>query len=253
VITLAVCDPLARETASECVRKRARREYALLVMQLRDRADVDIMVVYCPTDNALLAAVKSGEINAVLAKAWTVLEAGSAACAPFERLADLADANGSTDLTGAFIVRADSPIASVAELDGKTVLMGPDGAYEKSFAARRALAEAGAKPASVQVLDACIPVAAAVLERSAEAGIVSGYVVDYGGLDLAGGAGRFKTLARTKPVPFMTFAVSTRTDPAVRERIRAALLEITGQNVPDDLYSTGFTEPAPWQPEERKP
>ena len=95
--------------------------------------------------------------------------------------------------------------------------------------------------------------AAEIIENRADAGVVSSYVADFGGFDLLGGAAQFKEVGRTRPIPFMTFALSTRRDGARRDAIRSVLLEMTGQNVPEKLYSTGFTAPAPWIPGETEP
>ena len=249
-LVIGVCDPLARATASDCVRPSALRDYTTLAAALSARLGVPVQLRYYPFDAALVEAVRARAVDAMIAKTWTVLRAARESARPFERLADLPTPKGSGELTGVFIVRRDSPARTLADLNGKCVLLGPDGAYEKSFAARRALSDAKAAPSRVDVIDACIPLAAAVLERKAEAGVVSSYVADFGGLALAGDAAEFREIARTKPVPFMTFAASAALDASYREKIRAALLEISGQHVPEDLYTTGFTAPAPWEPEE---
>jgi ABC-type phosphate/phosphonate transport system substrate-binding protein len=248
-LTLGICDPLARETASDCVRTSAVREFDGMVKRLSKRAGVTVRVVYFPFDAPLAGEMRAGRLDAALAKTWTVARAGGG----WDRLADLLTVRGSGDLSGVFIARADSPLASVADLKGKKLLLGPDGAYEKSFAARLALHDADALPERVEIIDGCVPLAAEIIEKRADAGVVSSYVADFGGLSLLGDAAQFKEIGRTKSIPFMTFAVSTRLDPALRDSIRAALLEITGQDVPKDLYSTGFTAPAPWTPKEQAP
>ncbi len=249
VLTLGICDPLARETASDCVKGAAVREFDGLVRRLRDRAGLDVRVVYFPYDALLLAEMRAGRVDAALAKTWTVRRAGDG----WDRVADLLTVQGSGDLAGVFITRADSGLKCVADLNGKKLLLGPDGAYEKSFAARQALYDNDASPASVEVVDGCVPLAAQIIEKRADAGVVSSYVADFGGLELLGETTQFKELGRTKPIPFMTFALSTKLDAALRDKLRAALLEMTGQNVPKDLYSTGFAAPAPWTPGEQTP
>ena len=249
VLVIAVCDPLARETASECVKPAAVREYDAFAERLSERAGVRVVLRYLPFDAQVSDAMKRDLCGAVIAKTWTVIGTYN----HWVRLADMADAKGSTTLAGVFIVRADSSFRKIADLDGKRVLFGPKGAFEKSFLAEQALADANAAPSRVEVIDGCLPLAAALLEGRADAGVVSSYVADYGGLDLAGDAKRFREIGRTEAVPFMTFAVSPRLDAAIRERVAAALLEMTGQNVPQGLYSAGFTPPTPWIEKELKP
>ncbi len=249
VLTLGICDPLARETASDCVKGAAVREFDGLVRRLRDRDGLDVRVIYFPYDALLVDEMRAGHIDAVLAKTWTVHRAGEG----WDRLADLLTVHGSEDLSGVFIARADSRLKSVADLKGKKLLLGPDGAYEKSLAARRALHDADVLPECINIIDGCVPLAAEIIEKRADAGVVSSYVADFGGLALLGETTQFKELGRTKPMPFMTFAVSMKLRGTLRIRLREALLEMTGQNVPDGLYTTGFTAPAPWNPEEPTP
>jgi ABC-type phosphate/phosphonate transport system substrate-binding protein len=90
-------------------------------------------------------------------------------------------------------------------------------------------------------------VLAAVYERRVDVGVVSDYVADLGAFSLID-ADAFRVIARTKGIPFITFAVAERVPQARREGLRDALLGITGGNVPAGLESTGFVRPMPWSP-----
>jgi ABC-type phosphate/phosphonate transport system substrate-binding protein len=217
---------------------------------VKARTGIELKPAYFDLDEQLAASVGNGEVQAAIGKVWPILQGRQGASRPFERLADLPTPDGRNELSGAFIVRRDSSLSTLKDLAGKSLALGPGTAYEKSFAATAALREAGVTPGPVKVLDGCVPVAAAVYERSLDAGVVSSYVVDFNGLALVSDPGDFKVLARTKAMPFITFAVSATVDRGVRDRLRDALLEMHGQGLPQGLYSTGFTAPQRWEPPE---
>ena len=247
-LVVGVCDPLCKETASPCIQASAKRNYRAFARAVKERAGIELDLRYYGFDEHLVQAVQKGEVSAVIAKTWTALSATKGLV--WERLADIPRQDGVNEVSGVFITRTDSPLSTIQELDGKTIVMGPDLAYEKSYAARRALSDAGVKPGPVSILDACIPVASAVFEKKADAGVVSSYVVDFGGLRLVGDPKDFKVIGKTKPIPFITFAVSAEVDPAVREKLQCTLLEMSGPGVPEGLYTSGLVPVKPWAPEE---
>ena len=247
-LVVGVCDPLCKETASPCIQTSAKRDYRSLVRVVSERACVQLDLRYYALDEQLVQAVHKGEVNAVIAKTWTALVATKGRV--WERLADIPRQDGSDELSGVFLTRADSPLSTIQELDGRRIVMGPDLAYEKSHAARRALSDAGVKPGSVRILDPCLAVASAVFEKQADAGVVSSYVVDFGGLRHISDPKDFKVIGKTRPVPFLTFAVSAEVDPAVREKLQRVLLELSGPGVPEGLYTSGLVAAKPWTPEE---
>jgi ABC-type phosphate/phosphonate transport system substrate-binding protein len=247
-LVVGVCDPLCGETASPCIRASAKRDYRGFARAVKERADIELDLKFYGLDEQLAQAVQKGEVNAAIAKTWTVLSASKGRV--FERLADVPRQDGVNEVSGVFITRTDSALTTIQELDGKTVVLGPDLGYEKSHAARRALSDAGVKPGSVRILDPCVAVASAVFEKQADAGVVSSYVVDFGGLRLVSDPKDFKVIGKTKPVPFITFAVSAEVDPAVREKLKRVLLEMAGPGVPEGLYTSGLVAAKPWAPEE---
>ena len=251
-LVIGICDPLAVETASDCERASALRTYDTFARTLHAQLGRRIVLRYYPFDAQIAAAIRSRSIDAAIAKAWTILSASCSQPLPFDRIADLPTAKGSTDLTGVFIVRADSPVRTLKDLNAKSILIGPVTAYEKSFAVRQSLTEADVAPSRFEVLDGCIPLAAALLEKSSDAGVISSYVADFDGLWLLGGAAQFREIARTVPVPFLSFAVSAELPTIERAAIRDAILAMTGSQVPEGLYTTGFILPRDWEPEELK-
>lgn len=246
-LRVGVLDPLCIRTKSTCVATEAKRDYETLVEPLR--ADgIAVTFSYFMSDDDLADALASGKVDAVVTKAWTLARIEHGRDVAFERLADLARPDGRAELAGAFVVRIDSPIETLDDLNGKTMAFGSvPGGYEKSIQAREMLAAAGINVTPKDVLDRCPEVLSAVYEREVDAGVVSDYVADLGGFDMIDADG-FRVIARTEGIPFITFAVAETVPESSRERLRASLLRITGKKAPAGLHSTGFVAPMTWTP-----
>ncbi|HUU44047.1 MAG TPA: PhnD/SsuA/transferrin family substrate-binding protein, partial [Planctomycetota bacterium] len=247
-LVVGICDPLAVETASECVRSAAVRDYTAFARRLAEGTGLDVQLNYYAFDPLLEQAIRSGEVNVAVGKTWSIVEASQGLEHPFVRLADLTGESGHNGLAGMFIARADRGISGIAALMGRKVAIGPDTAYEKSYAARRALAEAGVDPADYRVVDGCVATAAAVLGGDVDAGVVSSYVVEFGGLRHIDRDRKLKVIGNTEAIPFMTIAVSTSVDETTRAKLRETLLGISGDDIPEGLFSMGFVEPEAWEP-----
>lgn len=249
-LTVGLCDALAKGTASECVGDHARREYAGLADAVRSETGLDLRFRRFKLDQQLAAAVRDGQLDAVICKTWTALRSAATAGRRFQRLADIPAASGSKLLRGAFIVRPDSSLKTLADISGKTFAVGSDSQYESSFQARATLTRAGVQPAENVTIESCLNVAALVWQRKADVGVVSHYCVDHSGLQLVGDPDAFRLIGRTAGVPFITFAVSEDVPPRTRARLSACLLKLTGRNVPEDLDTPGLIAPVPWMPRE---
>ena len=249
-LVIGINDPLCRQTASACVAASADRDYAGLARQLSEATGLRLSVRYYKAEEPLSEAIRSGQVDAAVAKTWTILRAQVGSPVHLVRVADLRGRADDGLLRGVFITRADSGIASLADLAGKTVAFGSTVGYEKSYQARAALAALGVEPGRTIELEACIDVAAAVYERRVDAGVVSHYVVDDGGLEQVAEKGTFRELGRTEGVPFITVAISENVDADVRAKLTDALLTIPAVRVPVDLRATHFAPPRPWNPAE---
>jgi ABC-type phosphate/phosphonate transport system substrate-binding protein len=245
-LTVGLCDPLARVTASACVGQYATREYEGLVESVRAATGIRIRLQPYALDDLLIAAVRRGEVDAVICKAWTALRAG----AGLERLADLPGTTGARLLRGIFIARRDSAARTIEDIAGRRFALTAGAAYESSHQARHALTDAGIAPGEVVTEAACLNVAAMVWERQADAGVVSDYCVDHSGLQLTGDPEAFRVIGRTDGVPFVTFAVGQGVSTGTGELLREHLLSLAPGRVPEGLATTGLIAPITWQPEE---
>jgi len=249
-LVVGVCDPLAAKTASECVRRAAVRDYSTFAVHLAERTGLEVTLRYYAFDPLLEQAIRSGEVNAAIGKVWSIRRGSAGFEHPFVRLADLTQNTGANELAGVFLARTDRDVGSISALTGRRVAIGPETAYEKSHAAQRALADVGADPADFRVLDGCGPVTSAVLGGSVDAGVVSSYVVEFGGLNMLDTKRELSVIGRTAGMPFITIAVSADVDETTRRKLRDALFEISGQNIPDGLYTAGVVTPRSWEPAE---
>jgi ABC-type phosphate/phosphonate transport system substrate-binding protein len=250
-LVIGVNDPLCRETASACVGDRARRDYSALEAELKKSLGAPVTFRYYKFEQQLEAAIKSGAVNAAIGKAWNILRGAHDGRRDFERVADLPDADGRQLFSGVFVVRAESPIRKLEDLRGKTLALGSDVGYERSYQVRWALKHAGVEPAKIETLDSCLAVAAAVWEGKVDAGVMSDYAAEFGALEqVAGRSNALRVFARTAGVPFVTVAVSKDVDPALRAKLKSTLLSLTERKTPAGLETSGFVEPLPWTPVE---
>jgi ABC-type phosphate/phosphonate transport system substrate-binding protein len=247
-LTVGLCDPLARATASACVGDYATRDYGALAESIGSATGIRVRFRPYALDDLLIAGVQHGEVDAVICKAWTALRAD----AGLERLADLPGPTGARLLRGVFIARRDSSVHVLDDISGRRFVLTAGAAYESSHQARHALARAGIAPGEVVTQAGCLNVAAMVWERQADAGVVSDYCVDHSGLQLAGDPEAFRVIGRTAGVPFVTLAVAPRVDAGTRGRLRDHLLSLDGGRAPEGLDTTGLIAPIAWQPEELK-
>lgn len=249
-LVVGLCDALCKQTASECVGEYAQREYAGLGAFVKSQTGIELRFRHFKFDQQLVEAAGAGKVDALISKTWTALRASRAGACRFERLADIPGPTGASLLRGVFVARADSSLKTVSDIDGRSFALGSEVHYESSFEARRALAQAGVKPAESVALHSCLNVAALVWERQVDAGVVSDYCVGHSGLQLVGDAEAFRVLGRTPGVPFVTFAVRETVPRSVRRRLETCLLELSGTSVPEDLHTTGLITPIRWMPEE---
>jgi len=249
-LTIGLCDALCTQTASECVGQYAEREYVGLVNAVREETDVELQLRPYRLDQQLVAALRTGELDGVVCKTWTLLRGSVASGRPFERLADIPGPTGSKLLRGVFIARKDAPVKALADIDGRRFALGSESQYESSFQARKVLAGLGVQPDKTVTVESCLNAAALVWENEVDAAVVSDYCVDHSAMQLTGVADAFRVIGRTPGVPFVTFAVSRKVPAAVRKRVQACLLGLTGRAAPQDLATAGLIEPIPWIPEE---
>ena len=255
-LIIGVSEPLCKKTACSCVGDNAQRAYDGLGAHVRTAAGIELEFQYFEEELLLQRAVRAGKLDGLICKAWLGLTTTRSAGREFTRLADITmPGKEPAELLGLFIVPKDSPLKTLADLRGQRVIFGMTNAYEKSYLADATFRAAGLPlPEPRQRVFSCQDAALALLEKHADAAVVSSYALNFGCICVVAKPEDFRVIAETKQrIPFVTFMVENKVAPAVRARLQQALLALKGDQVPKDLFSNGVIPPIPWAPEELQP
>lgn len=230
-LTLVVMDPLAAPLSCPCVKGYAQRDYAKLGEHLEKALGREVGVLFAESLAVAVGKVgaeKSARADIVIGKR-SVVEAD--ALGTGRRLlpvASLVDHEGNTTQRGLVVVRGDDPAASLADMAGHRVILGPRECDEKHAAARELLARAGIDlPADAPVAAACSDGAEEVIDAAEPtATVISSYARPL--LEGCGTIkrGDLKVIAETAEVPFVVAFVDGSLDDDLRARITEALLAV---------------------------
>jgi ABC-type phosphate/phosphonate transport system substrate-binding protein len=248
-VRVGVNEPFCERTACVCAGADTPRAYGWLADVARG-AGIEAEASYVTLEDDLASALEAGEIDGVIAKAWTALSAFRAARVDCERLCDLTLPDGTPDLTGVFITAADGPIRSMDDLTGRRLATGRQETYETSHAVDRVLQALRIVPGARREYDRCVHAAVSVLEDETDAAVVSSYCVRFGLDAYVGRPGAFRTLGETAPIPYATLAVSTAVPRDVRARLKASLLEAVRGGSVAPRFAGSLGPPVEWTPAE---
>ncbi|MBI3921094.1 MAG: PQQ-binding-like beta-propeller repeat protein [Armatimonadetes bacterium] len=239
---LAILDPLARENACPCMKNYAQRDYGALATHLGARLRRRVKLAF--GENPKEAEEQLGHEPDLLIGPKSLL---ASAGQPLGRLiALLTDREGVTTVRGLFVVRADAPARRLADLRGRSLLMGPKNAEERHEIAFAAMRASGVEvPGDPQTRETSAEAAAEVAEREADAAVISSYSLPL----LIGckliGPSELRVIGHTEPVPFIAAYATRRVPPNEFPSVRHALLSIRNDaDLLRKLESTnGFVSP----------
>ncbi|MCX7007924.1 MAG: PhnD/SsuA/transferrin family substrate-binding protein, partial [Kiritimatiellaeota bacterium] len=254
-LVIGVSEPLCKKTACSCVGDNAKRAYDGLIAHVRSAAGIELEFQYFEEELLLQREIRAGRLDGMICKTWLGLTTARGAGREFTRLADITmPGKEPAELLGMFIVPKESPLKKLDDLRGKRVIFGMTNAYEKSYLANATFRAAGLPlPEPRQRVFSCQDAALALIEKRADAAVVSSYAINFGCICVVAKPEDFRVIAETKQrIPFVTFMVENKVAPAMRERLQKALLELKGDQTPKDLFSNGVIPPIPWEPEELK-
>ena len=254
-LVIGVNDPVCKKTACSCVGDNAKRAYDGLMAHVRAAAGIELEFQYYEEPLLLQREIRAGHLDGAVCKTWLGLRTARASGREFARLADITmPGKEPAELLGLFIVPKESSIQTLTDLRGKRVVFGMTNDYEKSYLADATFRAAGLPlPEPRQRVFSCQDAAMELIEKRADAAVVSSYAINFGCICVVAKPEDFRVIAETKQrIPFVTFMVETKVAPALRERLQKALLELKGDQVPSDLFSNGVIPPIPWAPEELK-
>lgn len=216
-LDILVTDPIAEQFACDCVSPSMMHSYGRLAGFLQERMGRPVRVVYAED----LAA---GKADLVIGKRSVLLHQAGKLGMRLRALGALTDAEGDAHVTGVFIVRADDPAASIADLNGRRILIGTEGTDEKHDAALAALRDAGVEVNEpLATIGRCTAAELAVYEKRTDAAVISSYAAACLDESTFAPRGSLKIIGRTAPVPFITVFATDELAGADGAAVSAAL------------------------------
>lgn len=203
-LRIVVMDPLSDQLACDCVEGYAQRKYDELATFLEKQLRRPVLLTYGENLPDILK-LNPGKVDLIIGKKSIVLFDAAQTKLHIRPTARLTDKSGTTNLTGLFVVRINDPATSIEDLKGYNILFGPAYDGEKHTAAIAALKAKGVPvPKQVRTSPSCSTAAVAVVEKEADAAVISSYA-----LALLEGCntidkGALRVVGQTSAVPFIT-------------------------------------------------
>ena len=231
---IAVNDIYCRKTACECLGDVAARSFDTMLAELKSRHNITLEMTYFMEVFDLHKAVLSNQYDGMLCKPWTALQFGPRTGACFKRVADLLDPDNQAFMSGMFLTTADSPIRSLADIQGRRIALGQADSYEKHQEPLRMLAAANIKPSAIRLFSSCGENLGALMDGEVDVAVVSSYALTATcAVDFAKPED-FRTIAETAKMPLTSLLVDLKKVPAAdAARLQAALLDVSGEHAPE--------------------
>lgn len=249
-LKIGVIDPICKKSACSCVSDAAKRAYEGMNAKVAKETGITLEMEYFEDPQLLDKALQEGKLDGMIGKYTTCGRFARGAQREFERLADITKPTGEADLRGVFITYKDSPVKKLEDISTATLGVGCKVDTEKYELPLRMLKQRGIAVSAdkQQEFFDCKSAALALMENRADVAVISDYALEYGCIVVVGDPKDFNVIGKTEgSLPFTTFMVDVKTVPAeVRARLTAELLSITGNNVPEDLFTKGWVKPVAW-------
>jgi len=219
-------DPLCDRLACDCVAGYAQRKYDRLGQFIEKRLRRKVAIAYAETLSSPQAGGANG-IDLIAGKFSEVVFDADEAGLRLRTVAMLTGSQGTITQTGLFVVRHDDPAEEIEDLEGYRVLFGPEDALEKRDAALAALDAFGLPvPAKPLTSSSCSEAALAVVEKEADAAVISSYAMPL--LEGCGTVdkGSLRIVGRTDPVPFIGVFATERIGRETEGKVAEALFEV---------------------------
>lgn len=225
-IQMIVMDPLALQLSCACVEGTGQRRYDQFAAHLEYALGRVVKVTF---DESLALALKrtAGKAHLIIGKDKVVRIDAEKAALNLRHLAALTDSQDSTEVCGVFLVPAKSRIASLRDLAGKRVSLGPEEDEESHMAAKAALDKLNlAAPAQIHIAGSLDAAALAMSDGESDAAVVSEFlpVLLEGCGKIEKGSARI--VGETAPVPFIRVFATDAVDTKLEAEIAAALAAV---------------------------
>ena len=248
-ITLGVNDTYGKETACACIGDLACREYEELQQILKEKYNIDLQLTYFIEEYHLVDAMKEDRFDGALCKPWFAYMLVPEKGFQFKRVVDLTDPFGNQWLKGCFQVSVDSPVKTMADVDGKVLVAGNTDSFEKYHAAMRLLEKEGIKPSRLYFKASCMESVGELMDGAAEVAVISDYAMTASCIVDIASPDDFRTIGETERMPLCSVVLNMdKVSEADALRLQNALLEISKTNLPEKVQGKGFVLPASWSP-----
>jgi outer membrane protein assembly factor BamB/ABC-type phosphate/phosphonate transport system substrate-binding protein len=229
-LTMLVMDPLAAPLSCPCVAGHAQRKYDKLAEFLTKQLNRPVKAIFADDVGKALRGEAKGHVDLIIGKQSVVIFDAKERQMPIRPLAMLTGKDGTTTVTGLFVVLAKDPAKQVSDLKGYKVLFGPAESVEKHGAAIAALRAVGVDvPEKPDVRGGCSDAAIEMVEDKGKhklAAVISSYA-----MPLLEGCktvekGALRMIGRTEPVPFVTVFATDGISEELGKRIQTALFSM---------------------------
>lgn len=232
--TIVVMDPMAAPLACDCVQGYAQRKYERLADYLADKTGKKVRVVWSESLTKALAEEAAGKAHIVIGKDSVIRHDAKSSKRDLLPMAQLTDMQGSVMQRGLFVVLKDDPAATLLDIEGYSILWGPEDCDEKSAAPRETLKELeldivnGNECASCSI--AAKQLAADGLTKK-QVAVISSYAAP-----LLEGCGTIKKgdlriIGNSDDVPFISVFADANLAKAELDTIARALLQMKSQEM----------------------
>jgi ABC-type phosphate/phosphonate transport system substrate-binding protein len=248
-IDLALNDTYCKKTACACIHDIAAREYEELQKQLLEQFNIDLKITYYMEPYIMEDQLRAKTHDGVITKPWNAFMLTKNNDLRYERVADILDVYDNQWLTGVYLVRKDSPIKTMADIAGKTLVAGQEDAYEKYHAPFHQLNGLNIKPGKVYHKASCLESINELMDNNADVAIVSDYVMSAScAVDVASEED-FRVIGETEKMPLCSVVIDRKKiSKEDAMRFQKALLALSKDKSPEGMLSAGFVKPASWIP-----
>lgn len=230
-ISMLVMDPLSKDLACDCVKGYAQRNYRVLAAHLQQKLGAEVTVHHAETLAAALKDMPKAP-DIIIGKNSVVVSEAMKNKFGFAPVARLTGKDGSASQQGFIVVRQDSPLKKVSDLQGVRIIFGPADCDEKNAAILALLKQNGITPPDkLETASSCSAAAEVLMKLPAgekAAGVISSYAEP-----LLSGCGTIKkgdliVIGKTSDVPFITAFTNDKLSAERRKAILEALLDTGG-------------------------
>ncbi len=233
-LTLVVMDPMAGPLACDCVQGYAQRRYERLADYLHAQLGKSVRVVWAESLVTAIQGQANGKADIIIGKDSVVRSDAASAKLAITPLAQLTDMQGSSMQRGLFVVHSSSTASSLLDLEGYSLLFGPDDCDEKAAAPKAVLADIELNYKVGETCSSC-SIAAKMLKELGPDKQVAAIISSYAAPLLEGCGtikkGDLKIVGQSEEVPFISAFCNSNIDESMRSNITRTLLAMKSPEI----------------------